>query len=132
MVAMERRENVSLQLFNGALGNHLGDSGAREKLMESPAQLQIRVNHFGVIATGLPARPPRLVEAEAKSERVNLLPHDYSFAFLAFGDGVVADFCARARFGRGASAPGVVATATTLSGRSDTCTVRCAVRFSTR
>src|SRR4029077_3315686 len=49
-----------------------------------------------------------------------------------FFDGVVADFIARARFGRGASAPGVVPTATTFSGRSDTCTVRCAVRFSVR
>src|SRR5262249_38985876 len=92
---------------------------------------------------------PRLVEAEAETKRVNLLAHSLSFfprrprkgppyfSFLAcaafsFLLGVVADFSARARFGRGASAPGAVPTATTFSARSATCTVRCAVRFSTR
>ena len=48
----------------------------------------------------------------------------------SIGYGIAAAI-AVARFGRGASAPGVP-TATIFSGRSETCTVRCAVRFSTR
>ena len=42
-----------------------------------------------VVAVRVPARPPRLVEPEPESERVNLLAHGYSFCLLG-----------RRRFGR--------------------------------
>src|SRR3954471_16210379 len=104
----------------------------REALLEGRAQCQILVQQLRVVLVGEPARTPRLVEPEPESDRMNFLAHGYSFAFCdSFFDGVVADFIARARFGRGASAPGVP-TATTFSARSETCTVRCAVRFRTR
>src|SRR4029077_6681342 len=110
------------------------DAGVRVSLLERRAQRQILVQQLRVIAVRVPTRPPRLVDSETEPDRGNFMAHDYSFACFAaaFFDGVVADFIARARFGRGASAPGVVPTATTFSGRSDTCTVRCAVRFRTR
>ena len=46
------------------------------------AQLQILVQQLRVVAVRVPARPPRLVEPEPESERVNLLAHGYSFAFF--------------------------------------------------
>src|SRR6185295_19519001 len=151
-----RRVDVDLQLVRGALGLDLRHARVGEPLLERRAQLEVLVQQLGVVAIRVPARPPRLVEAEAESERVNLLTHDLSSAalqgplytalkgppyrtaphhgFAAFFDGVVADLTARARRGRGASpaAPEAAGTALTLSTRSDTCTVRCAVRFSTR
>ena len=97
------------------------------------AQRQILVQQLRVVAVRVPARPPRLVEPEPESERVNFLAHGYSFAFLCgfFRRRRRRLLRRRARFGRGASAP-ASPTATTFSGRSATCTVRCAVRFSTR
>ena len=55
------------------------------------AQLQVLVQQLRVVAVRVPARPPRLVEPEPESERVNLLAHGYSFAFLA---GAVLPCCA--------------------------------------
>ena len=71
------------------------------------AQRQILVQQLRVVAVRVPARPPRLVEPEPESERVNFLAHGYSFAFCA---ALVSRrrrrlSAARARFGRGASAP---------------------------
>jgi hypothetical protein len=66
---------------------------------------------------------------------MNLLPHNYSFScdFAAFGAlgarGVLGSFAAAVRArrrGDGASAT------TSFAGRSDTWTVRCAVRFTMR
>src|SRR6185369_8838083 len=127
-----RGVDVDLQPVDRALGLDLRDAGVREPLLEGRAQRQILVQQLRVVAVGVPARPPRLVEPEPESDRMNFLAHGYSFAFSeAFFDGVVADFCARARLGRGASVPGAP-TATTFCGRSETCTLMCAVRFSTR
>src|SRR3954469_16633358 len=127
-----RGVDVDLQPVDRALGLDLRDAGVREPLLEGRAQRQILVQQLRVILVREPARPPRLVEPEPESDRVNFLAHDYSFAFIAFFDGVVADFWARARFGRGASAAGVVPTTAIFSARSETCTLMCAVRFSTR
>src|SRR5436309_3530514 len=121
--------DVDLQLVRGALGLDLRDAGVREALLQGLAQRQILVQQLRVIAIRIPSRAPRLVEAEAESKRMNLLAHSYSFVvfFLA---AVAVFFGAPAR-GRRFGAPSV-ATAITFSGRSDTRTVRCAVRFSTR
>src|SRR4029079_14999533 len=129
-----RGVDVDLEPVDRALGLDLGDAGVREALLQALAQRQILVQQLRVLTVRVPARTPRLVETEAEPKRVNLLAHCYSFVSFCccFFDGVVADFSARSRFGRGASAPGVVPTATTRSGRSETCTVRCVVRFRTR
>src|SRR5581483_1235558 len=75
-----RRVDIDLQPVHGALGLDLRHAGVREPLLEHLAQRQIFVQQLRVIAIRVPARPPRLVESQAKSERVNLLPHDLSFA----------------------------------------------------
>ena len=59
--------------------------------------VEILVQQLRVVAVRVPARPPRLVEPEPESVRVNLLAHSYSFAF--FGcvfAAVVAVFAPRA------------------------------------
>src|SRR5207253_2508401 len=97
-------------------------------LLEVRAEREILVQQLCIIAIRVPSRPPRLVEPETESKRVNLLAHGYSFAFFI-------DFLPSAcglRAPRFFAAAPVVPTATTFSGRSATCTVRCAVRFSTR
>ena len=73
--------DVDLQAVDGALGLDLRDAGVREALLQALAQRQILVQQLRVIAVRVPSRPPRLVEPEPESERVNLLAHDYSFAF---------------------------------------------------
>src|SRR4051794_6686923 len=128
------RVDVDLEPVDRALGLDLRDAGVREPLLQALAQREIFVEQLRVLAVRVPTRTPRLVETEAEPKRVNLLAHGYSFVSFCccFFDGVVADFSARARFGRGASPLGVVPTAITRSARSDTCTVRCVVRFRTR
>src|SRR5262245_7935139 len=138
------RVDVDLEPVDGAFGLDLRDAGVREPLLQRRAQREILVQQLRVIAVRVPARAPRLVEAEAESKRVNFLTHSYSFAFVAdfrlppsVFRLLVPDFwlppagflpCGR----RGRLSAASVATATTFSGRSDTCTVRCAVRFRTR
>ena len=114
------------------------DAGVREALLQRRAQREILVQQLRVVAVRVPARPPGLVEAEAESERMNLLAHSYSSRLfflspsLAFFDGVVADFSARRTARRALRLGAVRGDRHDLLGRSDTCTVRCAVRFSTR
>src|SRR5262245_28571690 len=108
----------------------------REPLLQALAQRQVLVQQLRVVAIRVPARPPRLVESETEPERVNLLAHSYSFSdfdFALAGSRFAPVFfgAAPARRGRFGASPSA-ATATTFSGRSDTCTVRCAVRFRTR
>src|SRR5580765_4359788 len=131
------RVDVDLEPVDGALGLDLRDAGVREPLLQRRAQREILVQQLRVIAVRVPARAPRLVEAEAESKRVNFLTHSYSFAFVTVFLRPASDFllppsgflpCGR----RGRFSAASVATATTFSGRSDTCTVRCAVRFRTR
>ena len=57
------------------------DAGVREPLLQRRAQREILVQQLRVVAVREPARPPRLVEPEPESERVNFLAHSYSFAF---------------------------------------------------
>ena len=80
-----------------------------KRFLSVDAQRQILVQQLRVVAVRVPARPPRLVEPEPESERVNLLAHGYSFAFLVgrASPAVVADFFAPARGRRGAVAPPV-------------------------
>src|SRR5262249_4721328 len=49
-----------------------------EALLERALQIDILVQQLRVVAIGVPQRPPRLVEAQAESKRVNLLAHDVS------------------------------------------------------
>ena len=72
--------NVDLEPVDRALGLDLRDAGVREALLQALAQREILVQQLRVLAVRVPARAPRLVEAEAESERVNLLAHSYSFA----------------------------------------------------
>src|SRR5205814_6433531 len=62
------------------LGLDLRDAGVREALLERPAQLEVLVEQLRVVAVRVPPRPPRLVEPEAESERMNLLTHRCSFS----------------------------------------------------
>src|SRR5260221_6027821 len=129
-----RRVDVDLQPVDRALGLDLRDAGVREALLQRGAQLEVLVQQLRVIAVREPPRAPRLVEPEAESERVNFLTHSYSFACVADFCRATSDFVDLAvlRCGRFGRLSADVPTATTFSGRSDTCTVRCAVRFSTR
>src|SRR5262249_7898910 len=77
--ARARRVDVDLQLVRGALGLDLGDARVGEPLLQALAQREILVQQLRVVAIRVPARPPRLVEAEAESKRVNLLAHSLSF-----------------------------------------------------
>src|SRR5262249_14796049 len=120
-----RGVDVDLQLVRRALGLDLRDARMRKALLETLAQRQILVQQLRVVLVRVPRRPPRLVEPEPESERVNLLAHGYSFAFCSVFS--CAPFWARcdlavtrcSRFGRGSAPP----TAITFSGRSDTFTV---------
>src|SRR5262249_30988483 len=78
--ARPRRVDVDLQAVDGALGLDLGAAGLCEALLQTLAQRQTLMQQLRVISVRVPARPPRLVESEPESERVNLLAHDYSFA----------------------------------------------------
>src|SRR6185295_19723864 len=115
--------DVDLQPVRGARRLELADAGVREALLERPLQRDVLVQQLRVVLVGVPQRLPRLVEAEAESERVNFLTHVYSFAFFARA--------LRAGFSVDPAAA-ADATGAIFSGRSDTRTVRCAVRFSTR
>src|SRR5439155_7858687 len=70
-----RGVDVDLQLVRGALGLDLRDSRVREAFLEALAQRDVLVEQLRVIAIRVPPGPPRLVEPEPESERVNLLPH---------------------------------------------------------
>ena len=48
------------------------------------AQRQVLVQQLRVVAVAIPARPPRLVEPEPESVRMNLLAHSYSLLADAF------------------------------------------------
>src|SRR5215210_3351718 len=92
---------------------------------------------LGVVAIRVPARAPRLVEAEAEPVWVNFLAHDLSYAFAAAVLRLLVFLAAPAAppafFARaGLAASPSPATRAILSGCSATFTVRCAVRFTTR
>src|SRR6185503_5500955 len=74
-----RGVDVDLQLVGGALGFDLGDARVSEPLLQRGPQLEILVQQLGVVAIGVPARSPRLVEPEPESVRMNLLAHCCSF-----------------------------------------------------
>src|SRR6185436_19386672 len=71
--------DVDLQLVGGALGLDLGDARVCESLLQRGPQLEILVQQLGVVAIGVPARSPCLVEPEPESVRMNLLAHCCSF-----------------------------------------------------
>ena len=50
--------------------------GVREPLLERVAQLQVLVQQLRVVLVGIPARAPRLVEAEPEPVRMNFLTHN--------------------------------------------------------
>src|SRR5438105_4519294 len=68
--------------FDRAFGLDLRHARVREALLQTLAQRQVFVQQLGVLAVRVPARSPRLVEAEAESKRVNLLAHVLSSATL--------------------------------------------------
>src|SRR5439155_17316824 len=74
-----RGVDVDLQLVGCALGFDLRHAGVREALLQRLAQRQILVQQLRVVAIRVPPRPPRLVEPEPESERMNLLAHSISF-----------------------------------------------------
>ena len=133
MMPGPRGVDVDLQLVGRALGLDLRDAGVREPLLQVCAQRQVLVQQLRVVAVRVPARPPRLVEPEPESERVNLLAHGYSFAPSArsrrgavpAAAGLRRPCAARRRAG---SAPARDRHGSPAA--RPRCTVRCAVRFS--
>ena len=146
--------DVDLQLVGSPLGLDLRDTGVGEPLLQIGAQRQILVQQLRVVAVGEPARLPRLVEPEPEPygwtflTRFLLIPNPNRYFFFGAAD----FFAGVARFRAGAFASpagaalfafappafalprfGEAGHRTTMTfGRSATCTVRCAVRFTTR
>src|SRR6185369_11439246 len=77
-----RGVDVDLQVVRGALGLDTRDTGVREPLLQVLAQRQVLVQQLRVVLVRVPARPPRLVEAEAESVRMNFLTHSRSLTAI--------------------------------------------------
>src|SRR3954469_3644484 len=69
------------QLVGSALDIDATNARALQAALELAAQLHIFVKQISVIAVGKPARPPRLVVAEAETVGVNLLSHALPLLF---------------------------------------------------
>ena len=80
-----RGEDVHFQLVGGTLDLDRRHAGVAEALLQLFAQLGVLVEELGVPLRRVPARTPRLVEADAESVRVNLLSHDYLLPAAARG-----------------------------------------------
>src|SRR5262249_62201156 len=83
--ARTRGVDVDFQPVRRARGLDLRDAGVREALLERLLQPDVLVQQLRVVLVGVPQGLPCLVDTEPVSERVNLLAHGYSFAFLARG-----------------------------------------------
>ena len=67
------------------------------RFFRSCAQREILVQQLRVVAVGVPARPPGLVEPEPESVRVNLLAHVTPYAFCVARGGFLRARSARCR-----------------------------------
>src|SRR5256886_16645758 len=67
------------------LDHHLADRGMGKPFLQIIADLQILVQHRGeVLAVGVPARGPVLVDAEPEADRMNFLSHGCPISLLAW------------------------------------------------
>src|SRR4029079_7629274 len=83
------RVDVDLQFVGRALGLDLRDAGVLEARLQIVAQREILVQQLRVVAIGVPARPPGLVEPEPEPVRVDFLTHDLLLVRFRCGRGLL-------------------------------------------
>ena len=83
------------QLVTGALDFDRADAGSLQLLLQLTLQLDVFDQQLVVVALNKPARPPRLVDAEPKSIRMDFLSHSFLYFARLRGLGCL---CATAFF----------------------------------
>src|SRR5258707_10663184 len=76
-------ENPHYQFVGGAFNFDRADARGLQLFFQFLAQLHIFMKQFSVIATGVPARLPRLVVAEAESVWMRFLSHGFPLVGLS-------------------------------------------------
>src|SRR5690606_29881665 len=77
-----RRMDGDARALGRALDHHPADAGLGQARLKIAPELQVLVQHVGVVVVGVPARVPRPVDAEPKPDGVDLLAH-YAFSSAA-------------------------------------------------
>src|SRR3546814_5659867 len=65
------------RLLRRALDHHAADAGLAEPLEQVLAQTQILMELLAIVLAGEPARIPGPVDAQAKTDRIDLLTHQF-------------------------------------------------------